>query len=170
MIIREAILEEYSKANALRIAQYACSSPKRFKELMDCYLDPEYRIAQRAAWSVSWAARTKPAMIQPYIGVLVAALQRTNAHPAVIRNAVRVLEELEIPETYHADVMNACFGFIENIQIPAAIKAFSLTTLFNLSKVYPDIQHELKLIIEERWDDETPAFRARGKKILKALS
>lgn len=169
MIIREAILEEHSKANATRIATYACSSPKRFKELMDCYLDPEYRIAQRAAWSVSWAARTKPNLVQPYIGVLVAALQRKDAHPAVIRNAVRVLEALEIPETYHADVMNTCFAFIENIQTPAAIKAFSLTTLFNLSKVYPDIRHELKLIIEERWDAETPAFRARGKKILKAI-
>lgn len=169
MNIREAILEEHSKANATRIARYACSSPKRFKELMDCYLDPEYRIAQRAAWSVSWAARTKPNLVQPYIGVLVAALQRKDAHPAVIRNAVRVLEELEIPESYHADVLNACFAFIENIQTPAAIKAFSLTTLFNLSKVYPDILHELKLIIEERWDDETPAFRARGKKILKAI-
>ncbi len=169
MIIREAILEEHSKVNALRIAQYACSSSKRFKELMDCYLDPEYRVAQRASWSVSWAARTKPAMIQPYIGVLVAALQKTEVHPAVIRNAVGVLEMVDITEKYHADVMNACFGFIENIQTPAAIKAFSLTTLFNLSKTYPDIRHELKLIIEERWDDETPAFRARGKKILKAI-
>ena len=170
MNIREAILEEHSKANATRIATYACSSSKRFKELMDCYLDPEYRIAQRAAWSVSWAARTKPNLVQPYIAVLVAALQRKDAHPAVIRNAVRVLEELDIPETYHADVLNACFGFIENIQTPAAIKAFSLTTLFNLSKVYPDILQELKLIIEERWDAETPAFRARGKKILKAIT
>ena len=169
MIIREAILEEHSKANATRIANYACSSPKRFKELMDCYLEPEYRIAQRAAWSVSWAAQKNPKLVTPYIGVLVAALQRKNAHPAVIRNAVRVLEFLEIPEEDHAEVMNACFGFIENIQTPAAIKAFSLTTLFNLSKVYPDIRHELKLIIEERWDDETPAFRARGKKILRAI-
>ena len=169
MNIREAILEEHSKANATRIAKYACSSPKRFKELMDCYLDPEYRIAQRAAWSVSWAARTKPAMIERYIGVLVAALPKTNVHPAVIRNAVGVLEIVDIPEMYHADVMNACFGFIEKIQTPAGIKAYSLTILFNLSKTYPDIRQELKLIIEEKWDDETPAFRARGKKILKAI-
>ena len=76
MIIRDEILKEHSKENALRIATYACSSKKNFKELMKCFLDKEYRIAQRAAWSVSWAARKKPEMIQPYIKVLVEQLQR----------------------------------------------------------------------------------------------
>jgi hypothetical protein len=65
--------------------------------------------------------------------------------------------------------MNACFGFIENPTIPIAIKAFSLTTLYNLCKTYPEIKPELKLIIEDRWDTETAAFKSRGKKILANL-
>jgi len=169
MIIRDEILKEHSKENALRIATYACSSKKNFKELMKCFLDKEYRIAQRAAWSVSWAARKKPEMIQPYIKVLVEQLQRKDVHHAVIRNSIRVLEDMEIPEAFHGEVMNTCFNFIEDPSTPIAIKSFSLTALFNLSKHYPEIKHELRLIIEERWDTETAAFRARGKKILKAL-
>ena len=154
----------------MQITDHACSSPKHFKELMDCFLRNEYRVAQRAAWSVSWAARSKPALIKPYIKGLVAQLDRTDVHPAVIRNSVRILEAIEIPEEFHADVMNACFAFIEKPSTPIAIKAFSLTTLQNLSKHYPEIKQELKIIIEERFDTETPAFKSRAKKILKEFS
>jgi hypothetical protein len=81
-----------------------------------------------------------------------------------------VLEAIEIPEVFHGDVMNACFKFIETPSTPVAIKASSLTTLFNLSKIYPEIKQELKTIIEDRMDNETAAFKSRGRKILKALS
>ena len=166
MNLREEILKEHSKEHALKIANYACTSKKNFKALMQCFMSDEYRLAQRAAWSVSWAAKKKPVMITPFIKDLVAVLQKSNVHTAVIRNAVRVLEAIDIPEKFHGTVMNACFNFIEQPSTPVAIKAFSLTTLFNLSNFYPEIKHELKIIIEERWDTETAAFKSRGKKIL----
>jgi len=169
MNIREAVLAEHSREQALRIAGYAIQNKKHFKELMNCYMDSDYRLSQRAAWSVSWAARKKPEMIEPYIGDLVKRLQDNTAHPAVIRNAVRVLEELDIPEKYHGEVMNSCFQFLESPTTPAAIKAFSMTVLFHLSKHYPEIKQELKLILKENLDHETPAFKSRAKKILPSL-
>lgn len=166
MNIQEEILREHSKEQALKIATYACSSKKNFKELMKCFMSPEYRLAQRAAWSVSWAARKKPGMIQPYVKDLVAQLQRKDVHNAVIRNSIRILEAIDIPEELHGEVMNACFQFIETPTTPIAIKAFSLTTLHNLSQKYPEILPELKLIIQERWDTETAAFKSRARKII----
>lgn len=172
MDIREVLLQNrvYSSADILRVTSYACSSKENFKELMQCFLANEYRLAQRAAGSVSWAAKKKPSMVKPYIKDIVAQLERTDVHVAVIRNCVRVLEMIDIPEPLHGDVMNTCFKFIETPSTPVAIKAFSLTTLYNLSKIYPEIRQELKLIIEERWNDETPAFKSRGKKILQMMN
>lgn len=170
MNIREEILKEHSRTQALKIASYACADKKYFRELMKCFLSGEYRLAQRAAWSVSWAARKKPELVTPYIKDLVAVLEKKEVHQAVVRNAVRVLEDLEIPEAFHGEVMNACFRFIETPVTPAAVKAFSLSILFNLTKHYPEIIPELKLIIEERWETETPAFKSRGRKIIAALS
>ena len=171
MNIKEALLDDatYNKEHILKVSEYACTSAKNFKALMQCFLANDYRLAQRAAWSVSWAARKKPEMIKPHIKSLVEQLERNDVHNAVIRNSVRVLEAIDIPEALHADVMNACFKFIETPSTPAAIKAFSLTTLFNLYKIYPEIKQELKLIIEDRMDTETAAFKSRGKKILQAL-
>jgi hypothetical protein len=168
MNIQHEILLEHSKEQAIKIAVYACSSKKCFRELMHCFMSQDYRVAQRAAWSVSWAAKKAPEMIQPFIKDLVAQLQRKDVHDAVIRNSVRVLEMIEIPKKFHGEVMNACFQFIESPATPVAIKAFSLTTLHKLCKQYPEILPELKLIITERWDTETAAFKSRGKKILAA--
>ncbi len=172
MNIREALLKEkkHSKQQALKISEYACSSSKYFKELMQCFFSNEYRLAQRAAWSVSWAAQKKPALIQPYIEKLIKQLPRKDVHDAVIRNCVRILQKTEIPEVFHAELMNACFNFIESNNTAVAIKAFSLTTLYNLSQAYSEIKNELKLIIEERWNYETAAFKSRGKAILKKLN
>ena len=87
-------------------------------------------------------------------------------HSAVIRNTLRLLQDVEIPSRYKGRVMNTCFEMIGSPETAIAIKAFSLTVLEHLATDYPDILPELKLIIEEQWDRSTPAFRSRAKKIL----
>jgi hypothetical protein len=111
-----------------------------------------------------------PCFIKPYIKNLVEQLQRKDVHDAVIRNSIRILQDIEIPEEQHGAVMNSCFELIEQPSTPAAIKAFSLTTLYNFTKVYPEIKQELKLLIETLWDNESPAFKSRGRKILHQLN
>lgn len=136
---------------------------------MRCFLDEEYRLAQRAAWSVCQAAKKKPEMIAPHIKDLVSVLHKKNVHDAVIRNSVRVLQDIEIPEKFHGEVMDDCFQFLGKPATPVAIKAFSLSILFNLSKKYSEIKPELKLIIEDSWAHETAAFRSRAKRILSKI-
>ena len=171
MNIRETLLKDkvYAKTMATEVSEYACSSDKNFEELMQCFLSNDYRTSQRAAWSLSWAARKNAARIKPYIAVLVKQLGRKDVHAAVIRNSVRILEAVEIPAALHGQVMNECFAYIESAETPIAIKAFSLTALGNLSKIYPDIKQELKTIIETLYDNESAAFRSRAKKVLKFL-
>ena len=171
MNIKETLLQEkiYTKTGANTITTYACSSPSHPDELMQCFTDKEYRIAQRAAWNVSDVTKRNPELIQPYLKEIVTQLERTDVHPAVIRNSVRILQTIEIPEALHSEVMNVCFNFIEQPATPIAVKAFALTALYNLSNYYPEIKVELQLIIEERIDNETAAFKSRGKKILQQL-
>ena len=166
MNIYEELQKEHSLAQAKKIAAYATLSSKNFAELMDFFLTREYRISQRAAWSLSHAAQHKPALVAPYLETLVNQLHRKDVHNAVIRNSLRILQYMEVPVTQHGDLMNACFDFIQSPVAPAAFKAFSLTILEKLCKHYPEIKQELQLIIKGRWEMETPAFRARGKKML----
>ncbi|TDE16597.1 hypothetical protein [Dyadobacter psychrotolerans] len=168
MNIREELLRDqiHFKEQALRISEFAVSTESNFKELINCFLSDEVRLAQRAAWSVSWAARKKPEMIQPYVHSLVNQLGRKDVHDAVIRNSLRILEDIDIPEEFHGKVMSTCFDYIQTRETPVAVKAFSLHILYIFSKIYPEIRNELKLIIQENIEYETAAFKSRGKKIL----
>ena len=82
---------------------------------------------------------------------------------------MRLLQDVDIPEKYHGEIMDICFRYIASPDEPVAVKAFSLTVLQRLSRLYPEIKNELQTIIEERWDYEKPAFHSRAKKVLKEM-
>lgn len=167
MLLREEILNDRSKENVMKAARYACSSVKRFSELVDCVVSKEKRLPELASWCLGWAVKLKPLMVLPHLETVVAQMENEATSETVKRNMLRILEDVDIPESFHGRVMNACFRFVEDPATAVAIKAFSLTVLSNLSRHYPDILPELKLLIEERMPHETAAFRSRGRKILK---
>lgn len=169
MKLRDALLAEHSKAQCLRIVKWIGDDQLRFNELLKLFLSDDYRVVQRAAWPVSYAVQAYPGLIRAHYGKLIKNLSRPNLPDAVKRNTVRIFQDIEAPERFRGDLMNACFGFIESMTEKPAIKAFALTVLYNLSRQYPDIRPELKAIIEDRWEYETAAFRSRGRKILKAI-
>lgn len=170
MNLRSEILAEHSKAQAEKIVVWIGDSQQRFDELVNLFLQDEYRVTQRAGWPLSYAAVAHPELVKKHLPVLVKTLRRKNMHNAVKRNIVRLLQEIPIPKKLHGEVMDTCFGFIADVQEAIAVKAFSLSILDHLSKQYPEIKHELKVIIEERWDYETAAFHSRARKILKNLN
>lgn len=170
MNLRETILKEHSKANCNRITQWVGNSQKRFDELFYFFLNDEYRVVQRAAWPLSYSVINHPNLIQKNLGKLIKNLRKKDLHDAVKRNTVRLLQHISIPRRFHGDLMDICFRYISSPDEPVAVKAFSLTILQNLSEIYPEIKNELKLVIEERWNYETIAFRTRAKKILKQIN
>jgi hypothetical protein len=64
--------------------------------------------------------------------------------------------------------MNICFDFhCFSLNSRPLSKLFPSRSWNTWQTVIPDIIPELKLIIEERWPHETPAFHSRARKILK---
>ncbi|HEV2478532.1 MAG TPA: hypothetical protein VGS79_02665 [Puia sp.] len=167
--IHQLLREEHSKKQTDRIVGYIGNDKTRFAGLIELFFKGEYRITQRAAWPLSYCVREHPELIQPYFKRLLDNLGRKDIHMAVVRNTVRLLQDVEIPHRYHGRVMSTCFDFIQQPGTPIAVKAFSLTILGRLVADYPDIRSELKLIIEEQWEHATPAFRSRARKVLKGL-
>lgn len=169
MQLREQLLKEHSKANTDLIIAWIGHSQQRFDELVQLFLEDEYRVVQRAAWPLSYVVEKHPAFIKKHLGKLIRYVQQPGQHEAVKRNTVRMLQGIVIPEKYQGTVMDLCFNYIADVREKPAVKAFSLTVLENLATQYPEILQELKTVIEERWDTETPAFHSRAKKILKRM-
>jgi hypothetical protein len=170
MDLLKLLREEHSKKQTDRIVKYIGADKERFAMLIQLFFKGEYRITQRAAWPLSYCVRQHPELINPYYKKLLDNLARQDIHIAVIRNTVRLLQDVNIPKRYHGRVMSACFDFIQSPETPIAVKAFSLSILSNLSADYPEIRGELKLIINDQWEHATPAFRSRARKILQNQS
>jgi hypothetical protein len=169
MDLQKLLRAEHSKKQTDRIVAYIGDDEERFAHLIQLFFKGEYRITQRAAWPLSYCVRNHPGLIAPYYRQLLDNLGRKDIHVAVIRNTVRLLQDVSIPKRWHGRVMSLCFDFVAEPETPIAVKAFSLSILSNLSKDYPEIRSELKLIIEGQWEQATPAFRSRARRILKGF-
>jgi hypothetical protein len=170
MKLRETILKEHSKAQCDKIVKWVGDNQERFDKLFDLFMNDEYRVVQRSAWPVSYCVEKHPQLFHKHYAKLIRNLKNPGLHDAVKRNSVRLLQYVIIPEKFHGELMNLCFKYISSPAEAVAVKAFSLTVLQKLAKQYPEIKNELKLVIEERWDHETAAFKARAKNILQELN
>ncbi len=168
MDLRETILKEHSKANTLGITQWVGNKQDRFDLLMDLFLADEYRVVQRAAWVVSECAIRNPALILPHLGAVLTAME-TPVHDAVLRNSLKVLAELDLPEEHMGKAVSISFDLLAHPKSPVAIKVHAMQVIANLCVKEPDLSEELKLLIEDQWEEGTAGFKSRGKRILKQL-
>lgn len=165
--LREQILKEHSKVQCTKIVNWVGSSQTRFDALFHLFLNDEYRVVQRSAWPVSYCVIAHPVFITKHWSKLIKNLQKANLHDAVKRNSVRLLQDIPIPKKYQGEIMDICFKYLASPTEAVAVKAFSLTVLHQLSKQYPEIIPEIKLLIEEQLPHQTAAFKSRAKSFLK---
>ena len=170
MELRETILAEHSKVQTNAIVKWVGNSQERFEALFHLFLKDEYRVVQRAAWPLSYCVIKHPQLIQKHFKDLIANLHTPNLSSAVKRNTLRLLQHVSIPERFHGEIMNLCFDYIASPAEAVAVKAFALTILQKIAQFYPEIKDEVKIIIEDRWEVESPAFKSRAKKFLAAFN
>src|SRR5690606_14714841 len=146
MDIASEIAKEHSKAKCLQIADYVNVNTDRFKILMNVFFAGPYRITQRAAWPVNVCVERNPQLSIPYLKKLTTFLREPGIHPAVKRTGLRLLQFIEIPTTRYAELLDLCFEFLERKNEPVAIKLFAMILLEKLTKKYPELRRELKLV------------------------
>ena len=166
MIIRDALLEVHSKAQAEKICDYVGDDPKRFAELMKHMLGPVYRLSQRAAWPVSYCIERHPEMIGPYWGKLARQLERHDAHVAVRRNVARMLQFVDIPPRYSGRIFDACCNLLANPAEPVAVRVFAMTVAAKIAKDSPELLDELRTVAKAHPQIMTAGFRSRARRVL----
>lgn len=165
MDIRSALTSGQSKANTEAIVKYIGGDAGRFAELMEIFLEGEYRLTQRAAWPISVCAETHPELIAPYLNKLVDLLPRRDIHNAVKRNIVRLLQFVEIPKKLIGKVFSHCIDLINDPNEAIAVRSFALTVAGNIANGNADLLNELRLIAQNAVEGTTFAFRVRFKRL-----
>ena len=169
MDLREEILYEHSKRQAVKIGIWIGNNKSRFAQLMELFMHDEYRVTQRSAWIISYCADNHPKLILPWLPQMLKKMREPGVHDAVRRNVLRILTRIDIPKSLQGIVMAVCFEELGLPESPIAVKVHSMYVLGSIAKVQPDIKGELKDTIEFMLQHGGAALHACARKVLKGL-
>lgn len=169
MNLLEAVSATRSKQNCDAIVKWIGNSQQRFNDLFSLFLTGGYRVTQTASWPLIYCLKNHPHLMHANYKQLLLHLKKPGLHDSVKRNAVRLLQFVEIPRAYQGEIMNVCFQYLEDPAEAVAIKAFSLTVLSNLAKQYPEIIPEITILVKDQLPHQTAAFKVRAKAFLKKV-
>jgi len=169
MDIRATLTRGHTKEIRDQIIRYVGFDSHRMAELMDCFFDKDLRLNQRASWPVGIIGRKYPKLMKPYHRKLMKYLDRPH-HDAIIRNTVRIYEDILIPEDIEGELFEKCYEYVANPKMATAIRSFSLTILEKLVKKFPELSNELIDLIQEQLPHGSSGFQNRAKKILLRLA
>ncbi len=170
MHLETEIRREHSKRQTVRIARWIGPDKRRFRELMELLLHGDRLVTQRAAWILSSCYEFHPQLITPWLPALLKKMQEPDVHDALKRNVARLFECIDIPKPLLGTVVSLCFDYLNAVDAPIAVKAYSMSVLARVAEQEPDLKHELQTAIELMIPYVGPALRARGRMVIKHLA
>lgn len=169
MNIEQQLMAELSRRNTDRIAAEIGDDAEKFEELMRFVFSRSAKLSMRAAWVMSSITDRHPAMLAPYLTELVDRMDEFE-HPGTRRNIMRYFsEQKEIPEALQGTLYDMCWKWMISVQTPIAIRAYSMRILYQISLAFPELQHELLLVLSELNEAEMPAIKSVARQIRKKL-
>jgi hypothetical protein len=169
MDLKKTLEKGHSKTQTNAIVSYIGINKNRFKALVKVYLDGPYRITQRAAWPLSYAVEAHPSLIIPHLKQIIDFLEQPGIHDAVKRNTMRLFQFIKIPKRYEGKILDLGFGYLQNRKEALAVRVFSMAVVARIIADQPDLQKELRILLEDELAYAKPAFLSRAKKVLKQL-
>lgn len=176
--LESLLLAEHSKAQTLRIVRWVGHDTERLNILMEVFLnDPpskplpqgrgyQYMFTQRSAWAVRYVGENAPEIMAPWLPKLVAILHQPELHDAIVRNTLNVFESIPFPSDLDGELADHCFGYLADPKAAIAIRCASMTILEKICQRVPELKSELRMLLEEHFDQESPGFKSRARKVL----
>jgi hypothetical protein len=169
MNLRDEILKEHSKRQAVKIAEWIGKDDKRFREFLDAFPKGETRGEQCWAYSLGTHFDKYPQLAKRHIAILVKMLNMQGIHISLRRNIVRILQKADIPEKLQAVVLNKCTEYLSDPNETVAVRCFSMTVLVNLAKIYPELKNETAELLRFAIKNSTAGLNARARNELRKL-
>ena len=170
MDLKKSLELGQSGKKTIEIVDYVDGSHKRFKQLVEVFMEGPYRVTQRASRALTYCIKYWPYLVDPQLKILLKCLEKTVVPNAVTRNILRLLQFVEIPKRHQGTVADLCFRFLRDRKVAVAIRAFSMTVLTHIARENPELETEIKLILEDQMPHGSAAFKSRGSKVLKELA
>jgi hypothetical protein len=148
------------------VIESAGDDPSVFAYLVNLVTSLEEPLASRAAWALDGIHEKYPDLLKPHLAKIVKSIGQFK-HTGTTRNVLKLFTRIDIPKKHHETLVQLCFDFLYNKDIPVAVKVYSMQIIENLSSHYPELRQELHEILRDQYDRSSAGFQSRASKILK---
>ena len=166
--LKSALEEPASPTWESELCLLVCEDEHRFFDLIEVFYGNDSRLLQKSTLIILACNKVKPEWVDTQVPRMVKTLNK-RLPTALKRNILRILQYKTIPETLWGHATDQCFNYLRSSDEPVAIKAFSMTVLYSLTKKLPDLARELSFLIEEQYNFSSAGFKARGRQVLGQL-
>jgi len=163
----------------IKFAKLVLDSETLFLPLLEISFDETNEASVRASWVLDFVLREKLELLYPYLDVFTDNISNVK-HDSTVRPMSRICELLakeynskkattikqHITKIHIEKIIETGFDWMITKQ-KVAVKAYSMEMLYLFSKEVNWVHKELQLIIQQEISDGSPAYKARGKRILK---
>lgn len=171
------------KDEVLQLAKSFTEMGVRADELLTLSCNKDHGISFHSAWVLENMLATNLEALDYYLPNLIEALPRTS-NPSVKRHIAKLIAmgvrrvvfkkvtkvfEREFWSTNLEPLVELCFMWFADEKVKPGVKVHCMEILFLLSSREKWIAQELPHLIENQMTYGTPAFKARGKNLLKLL-
>lgn len=182
----EMLFEKLKNTKAYRqsrldVALWVLDHPETFPELLDYCFQIETELSYRATWILEFVCIEQLGLLHPHLDRYFKDLPTVYRDQA-LRPLAKICEMLAVSYYKHREprllkllssdhkkvMTTCCFDWLISDQ-KVACKVYAMTTLFYLGTEFDWIHPELHAIISENIHENSPAYRARGKYVLKMI-
>ncbi len=171
----------HSREKRREMAILVSENPNLIAPLMAIAFDYENPISAKACWVMEFTAKENLPYIFPYLDLFTASIGKVQLDSSV-RPMAKICEYLiksyfhktsnktkgELTEEHLEKIATACFDWLIG-EHKVAAKAYSMTCLLLLGRKYEWIRPELKMVLEQNYENGSAAYKARARLTLAKL-
>lgn len=166
-MIREKLLEIHKVKRASTLF-LKFNDSQSIKELVEIVKNQEkYPLEELSSWALTHLIKTEKAEIQKYYYEIVDTLFLSK-NQSVLRNCMSILYQLEIINYRDGELLDLILNFIKDNNNKVALQVYSIYSLIQFVKKYPELLPEIKSVIEYK-EMVSPSIKVAKNKFYNAI-
>jgi len=162
--LKNLILNEHSKAQALVIADIVRQKPELITDLFSYTFANEEPLSRRAAWPLRILSDQSPELLKDRIDEIIDHLDDIKSN-AVLRNILALLVNAKIPEKKKPFLLNFSTQAILNPESPIAVIAHSADLFIQIAADEIILIKELLLMLEQIDPDGRGGIKSKTRQV-----
>lgn len=158
------------------------NNPNLLPETLNILFRVDDKISPRAAWVLEFMCKEHLERLIPHLDIFLNSINKVHIDSAV-RPCAKICEYLteayygkhpskiktSLTQLHKEQIIELCFDWLIDDKEKVAAKAYGMRSLFLLGKEFNWIYPELSLILEQNYQLQSAAYKARAREILKRI-